>query len=292
MQDLVAEAGIAQHGRGGAIHFPAAQLSSAARGLLDQRHCRVASLTHRPQTLARSDPERCGPCRPTHVMSAYTAPGGRACPTDPEARSLRGRSRGERSRSAGSGIPGVLRRRDVRLRVAHEARVAEPAGHQLLDVVFRWSPRPVAQPSRHRVRTRDPSRCRGCPRPAGASPPGPRSRSSRTAGRDRPTTPRPRRPFRTSSIVPASTRAMYGIAHSAEYSIATRRMPPEQAVQPGFQLIPAGVALGRAGQVRERIFLDRVHQGARLADGGNQVSTHRRVAGGLPAGRPRSRRRR
>ena len=45
----------------------------------------------------------------------------------------------------------------------------------------------------------------------------------------------------------------------------------QQPAQPGFELVAAGVPFGRSRQVRERIPLDRVHQPARFAVGGNEV---------------------
>ena len=76
---------------------------------------------------------------------------------------------------------------------------------------------------------------------------------------------------RTSSIVPASTRETYGMAH---FGRVLHRDPPhalEQALQPRLERCAAGVAFGRPGQMRERVRLDGVHQGARFAGRGDEV---------------------
>ncbi len=65
------------------------------------------------------------------------------------------------------------------------------------------------------------------------------------------------------------------------------RDPPhalEQALQPQLELLAAGIAVGGAGQVRERVRLDGVHQGARLAGRGDEVvPTPRGEVSALPA---------
>src|SRR5205823_4307775 len=45
----------------------------------------------------------------------------------------------------------------------------------------------------------------------------------------------------------------------------------DEAFEACFELVAAGVPLRRARQVRQSVALDRVHEAARLASGGNQV---------------------
>ena len=166
-------------------------------------------------------------------------------------------------------IPGVLRRRDVRLRVAHEPRVAEPSGHQLLNVVLSRR-HAVAQPARHRVERAifdviEDVRCLPV-----------RRHLVRVPDRREPLHEIARRHHvHTGLAHELDCAGVYpgNVWNRAVCRVFHRDAPhaAEQAVQPGFQLIAAGVALGRTGQVRERIFLDRVDQGSRLAGGGNQV---------------------
>ena len=64
---------------------------------------------------------------------------------------------------------------------------------------------------------------------------------------------------------------MYGIAQLGEYSIATRRSPADERPKAVDELFAAGIPLGRARKVCERVTLDRMDEPARLPDCGNQV---------------------
>ena len=91
---------------------------------------------------------------------------------------------------------------------------------------------------------------------------------------------------RISSIVPASTRAMYGIAQPGEYSIATRRMPGQQRGEAALELFASGVAFERAGQMRERVRFDRVNQRRAARRWPESGSTSAGSPDGRPGGRP------
>ena len=205
-------------------------------------------------------------------MSAYTAPGRSSLPQRSSSTSSSRADRAvRRRRSAGSaGFPAFSAADTFGIRIADEPFVAKPAGHQLLDVVF-GRRHAVARAAGDRVERaildavqlrRTPSWCVAI---AAAS----HDAAKRCTRSPDDTTSTPS--SRTSSIVPASTRPMYGIAQRGEYSIATRLTARQQPLEAGLELVASGVLLRRAGQVRERIALDRVHEPARLARRGNQV---------------------
>ena len=107
-------------------------------------------------------------------------------------------------------------------------------------------------------------------RPPGASPTARRPRSPRTAGSGRPTRRPRRRTTRTSSTVPASTRATYGLALRGRvlhrhplHAIDEPSFPPRAPARAGRPSSP--------GQVVERPRLDPVDQLTRLSLGGNGI---------------------
>ena len=77
--------------------------------------------------------------------------------------------------------------------------------------------------------------------------------------------------LRTASTVPASTRAIYGMALSGEYSIASVPTPLSSASSSSRQRLAARVLPRVARQVREGVRFDGVNQRARRALGRDQV---------------------
>ena len=125
----------------------------------------------------------------------------------------------------------VLRRRHVRGRIADQPFVAEPAGHQFLNVVFGGrdaAGEPLSDLLERLIfdsvaASRTPARCVSI---AASS----QTAANRCTRSPEETTSTPA--CRMSSTVPASTREMYGIAQLGEYSIATRRSPETSVRRP------------------------------------------------------------
>ena len=203
-------------------------------------------------------------------MSANTAPGRRACPRGRAAPARPAGSPGVPSRRQVVRVARVLRRRHVRGRIADQPFVAEPAGHQLLECRIRSSRRRRASrcriASNARSLTRysfsDAWRCVSIARSS-------QTAANRCTRSPDETTSTPA--CRTSSTVPASTREMYGNRAIGRVLHRDAPQPRDERPQAVDELLAAGVPLGRARQVCERVTLDRVDEAARLADGGNQV---------------------
>ena len=167
------------------------------------------------------------------------------------------------------GITRIFLRRDVGIGVADQPFIAKPAGHELLDVVF----------SRRHL---------------GPGPP--RNRLERPVldavelfrrflvGRDRPLVPHRRKPLdeisRRDDLDARDAHQLNragvdprDVRDGALGRVFHRDAPQtlQQLAEPGLELVAARVALGGAGEMRQRMALDGMNQSARLAGRGNQV---------------------
>ena len=274
VEDLVPVARASEDGRGGAIDLPAPDIIASAAAFPHQRHRGVARVPDRAEGVKK-------PFRSIAELPRISHPGDigiyRAFALEfaPEIEQHQ-RARADRPRRLGGRqvvrIAGVLVHRDIRRRIGDEPLVGKPSGHELLDLVL-VRRAALADAPRDRVERLilDAMQLVGClavRRDLRVVPDGGETLDQIPRRDDRQAVAAALANELDRSGVHARdvrNRASGGVLH--RHAAETR----DEALQACFELLAARIALGRAGQVRERVRFNGVDKFARLAGGGNQV---------------------